>query len=122
MGLLVTVEDQGRGIADTDGPHLFEPFYRGEQASGTRSGTGMGPPSRRGLLGGGARSRVGGKPSRGRRQVLDPGSGAESSRAGGVGRVMTRPARILLVDDEPSIQKGLTPLLASRRLRGAKAR
>ena len=27
---------------------------------------------------------------------------------------MTRPARILLVDDEPSIQKGLTPLLASR--------
>jgi two-component system KDP operon response regulator KdpE len=27
---------------------------------------------------------------------------------------MTRPARILLVDDETSIQKGLTPLLASR--------
>jgi two-component system KDP operon response regulator KdpE len=27
---------------------------------------------------------------------------------------MTRPARILLVDDEISIQKGLTPLLASR--------
>jgi two-component system KDP operon response regulator KdpE len=27
---------------------------------------------------------------------------------------MTRAARILLVDDEPSIQKGLTPLLASR--------
>jgi len=27
---------------------------------------------------------------------------------------LTRPARILLVDDEPSIQKGLTPLLASR--------
>src|ERR1700730_6130620 len=27
---------------------------------------------------------------------------------------MARPARILLVDDEPSIQKGLTPLLASR--------
>jgi two-component system KDP operon response regulator KdpE len=27
---------------------------------------------------------------------------------------MTRPARILLVDDELSIQKGLTPLLASR--------
>ena len=27
---------------------------------------------------------------------------------------MKRPARILLVDDEPSIQKGLTPLLASR--------
>ena len=27
---------------------------------------------------------------------------------------MTRPARILLVDDEASIQKGLTPLLASR--------
>jgi two-component system KDP operon response regulator KdpE len=27
---------------------------------------------------------------------------------------VTRPARILLVDDEPSIQKGLRPLLASR--------
>ena len=27
---------------------------------------------------------------------------------------MTRAARILLVDDEPSIQKGLRPLLASR--------
>jgi CheY-like chemotaxis protein len=27
---------------------------------------------------------------------------------------MKRPARILLVDDEPSIQKGPTPLLASR--------
>jgi two-component system, OmpR family, KDP operon response regulator KdpE len=27
---------------------------------------------------------------------------------------VTRPARILLVDDEPSIHKGLTPLLASR--------
>lgn len=27
---------------------------------------------------------------------------------------MTRPARILLIDDEPSIPKGLTPLLASR--------
>jgi CheY-like chemotaxis protein len=26
---------------------------------------------------------------------------------------MTRPARILLVDDEPSIQKGLTPLASA---------
>ena len=49
-GLLVTVEDQGNGIADTDGPHLFEPFYRGEQGGRHTSGTGMGLAIARGLL------------------------------------------------------------------------
>jgi two-component system sensor histidine kinase KdpD len=49
-GLLLTVEDQGRGIADIDGPHLFEPFYRGGQGGRHTSGTGMGLAIARGLL------------------------------------------------------------------------
>jgi two-component system, OmpR family, sensor histidine kinase KdpD len=49
-GLLVTVEDQGRGIADIDRPHLFEPFYRGQQGGRHTSGTGMGLAIARGLL------------------------------------------------------------------------
>ena len=98
-----------RRIADTDGPHLSNRSIVAWRPH--TSAPVWGSLSRAGV---GERSRVGGKPSRGRRQVLDPRSGAEPSRTGGVGRVMTRPARILLVDDEPSIQKGLTPLLASR--------
>jgi K+-sensing histidine kinase KdpD len=49
-GLLVTVEDQGRGIADADRSRLFEPFYRGEQGHRHQSGTGMGLAIARGLL------------------------------------------------------------------------
>jgi signal transduction histidine kinase len=37
----ITVEDRGRGIAARDLPHLFEPFYRGRDASRVR-GTGLG--------------------------------------------------------------------------------
>lgn len=49
-GLLVTVEDEGRGIAPSDRPRLFEPFYRGEQGPRHTSGTGMGLAIARGLL------------------------------------------------------------------------
>ena len=49
-GLLVTVEDQGRGIADADGSRLFEPFFRGEQGGRHGAGTGMGLAIARGLL------------------------------------------------------------------------
>jgi two-component system, OmpR family, sensor histidine kinase KdpD len=49
-GLLVTVEDQGRGIADGDGSRLFEPFFRGEQGRRHTAGTGMGLAIARGLL------------------------------------------------------------------------
>jgi two-component system, OmpR family, sensor histidine kinase KdpD len=49
-GLLVTVDDEGSGIADTDGPRLFEPFFRGEQGRWHTSGTGMGLAIARGLL------------------------------------------------------------------------
>ena len=40
-GVAITVEDQGRGIAARDLPHLFEPFYRGRDAASTR-GSGLG--------------------------------------------------------------------------------
>jgi two-component system sensor histidine kinase KdpD len=49
-GLLVTVEDQGHGIAASDQPRLFEPFYRGEQGPRHTVGTGMGLAITRGLL------------------------------------------------------------------------
>jgi two-component system sensor histidine kinase KdpD len=49
-GLLVTVEDEGRGIAPSDKARLFEPFYRGEQGPRHRLGTGMGLAITRGLL------------------------------------------------------------------------
>jgi signal transduction histidine kinase len=38
--IAITVEDHGRGIAATDARHLFEPFYRGRNA--TARGTGLG--------------------------------------------------------------------------------
>ena len=49
-GLLVTVDDEGSGIAESDGARLFEPFFRGEQGRWHTSGTGMGLWIVRGLL------------------------------------------------------------------------
>ncbi len=49
-GLLVTVDDEGHGIAAGDKPRLFEPFYRGEQGHRHTVGTGMGLAITRGLL------------------------------------------------------------------------
>lgn len=50
QGLLMTVDDEGRGISPADGERLFEPFYRGEQGPRHSSGTGMGLAIARGLL------------------------------------------------------------------------
>ena len=49
-GLLVTVEDEGRGIADAEGSRLFERFFRGDQGRRHVAGTGMGLAIARGLL------------------------------------------------------------------------
>jgi two-component system sensor histidine kinase KdpD len=49
-GLLVSVRDQGAGIAAADLPHLFDRFYRGGAARKHASGTGMGLAITRGLL------------------------------------------------------------------------
>lgn len=38
----VVVEDSGPGIADTDLPHLFEPYFRADQARTRGAGTGLG--------------------------------------------------------------------------------
>lgn len=48
--LVVHVRDEGRGIADSDLPHLFERFYRGTAATARPPGTGMGLWIVRGLL------------------------------------------------------------------------
>lgn len=41
--LVITVSDRGPGIAASDRPHLFEPFYRGRVVDGCHSpGTGLG--------------------------------------------------------------------------------
>lgn len=49
-GLGLTVQDQGRGIVDSQLPHLFERFYRGAEAHRHVSGTGMGLAIVQGLL------------------------------------------------------------------------
>jgi K+-sensing histidine kinase KdpD len=48
-GLLFSVEDNGPGISSTDLPHLFERFYRGDEARMYSSGTGMGLSITQGL-------------------------------------------------------------------------
>jgi two-component system sensor histidine kinase KdpD len=49
-GLLISVRDQGAGIAKADLPYLFERFYRGGAAWQYASGTGVGLAITRGLL------------------------------------------------------------------------
>jgi two-component system, OmpR family, sensor histidine kinase KdpD len=49
-GLVITVRDEGAGIAETDLPHVFDRFYRGAAAATRTSGTGMGLWIVRGLM------------------------------------------------------------------------
>jgi signal transduction histidine kinase len=50
-GVLVTVEDSGSGFKTADLPHLFEQFYRGEQArSRATGGAGLGLAISRGII------------------------------------------------------------------------
>jgi len=49
-GLLVVVEDNGPGISPVDLSHIFERFYRGEQAKRNTTGTGMGLSISKGLI------------------------------------------------------------------------
>jgi hypothetical protein len=41
-GLRLAVEDSGDGIAEEDLPHVFDPFFRADQARTSGSGTGLG--------------------------------------------------------------------------------
>jgi two-component system OmpR family sensor kinase len=47
--ILITVKDTGIGIPAQDLPHIFERFYRGENATGTQ-GTGLGLPIARWIV------------------------------------------------------------------------
>lgn len=50
-GVLVTVEDSGPGFAAADLPHVFEQFYRGEQARSRSTGSaGLGLAIARGII------------------------------------------------------------------------
>ncbi len=40
--VLISVADEGPGVAPADLPHVFEKFYRGRDASGTARGSGLG--------------------------------------------------------------------------------
>lgn len=42
MEVQITVADRGPGIAPKDLPHIFEPFYRGQNVAATTSGAGLG--------------------------------------------------------------------------------
>ncbi len=113
-GLTIAVRDRGPGIASTDLPHLFERFYRGAESKRRVAGTGMGLAIARGLL----------AAERGRIWADNcPEGGARLTMVIPAARrpatpleyhVMTKPVRILLVDDEVSIQRAVAPLLRSR--------
>ena len=39
---MVTLEDEGSGVADADQPFIFDKFFRGQHQKAGTSGTGMG--------------------------------------------------------------------------------
>jgi signal transduction histidine kinase len=50
-GVVVAVEDDGPGFGDTDLAHVFEQFYRGEQARSRETGNaGLGLAIARGVI------------------------------------------------------------------------
>ena len=77
----VVVEDTGMGIAPGELPHVFERFYRGEEARGVTEGAGLGLSiARRIVAGHGARIDVRSAPGRGTRvTVVFPAGGARGA-------------------------------------------
>jgi signal transduction histidine kinase len=77
----VVVEDTGMGIAAGELPHVFERFYRGEEARGVTEGAGLGLSiARRIVAGHGGRIDVRSQPGRGTRvTVVFPAAGARSA-------------------------------------------
>ncbi len=49
-GIVVTVEDNGIGIAQEDLEHIFDRYYRGGNASGHTDGTGLGLPVAKAII------------------------------------------------------------------------
>jgi signal transduction histidine kinase len=77
----VVVEDTGMGIAPGELPHVFERFYRGEEARGVTEGAGLGLSiARRIVSGHGGRIEVRSEPGRGTRvTVTFPPGGARGA-------------------------------------------
>jgi two-component system sensor histidine kinase KdpD len=48
--IMLTVTDEGQGIAKDDLPHVFEKFYRGRKVDGRSVGTGLGLAICRGII------------------------------------------------------------------------
>jgi signal transduction histidine kinase len=49
---VVSIEDTGIGVAAADLPHIFEPFYRGQNVDRRTSGTGIGLSGARQIVAG----------------------------------------------------------------------
>ncbi len=113
-GFRLAVRDHGTGIDIADLPHLFDRFYRGANAKGRASGTGMGLWHRARAGGRRRRPGLGRERARGWRHLhhRDARRGARGGRA--ARPLMVASARILLVDDEAAIQRAVAPLLRAR--------
>jgi nitrogen-specific signal transduction histidine kinase/CheY-like chemotaxis protein len=108
--VFVSVEDDGVGIAPTDLPHVFEPFFTCPSAS---AGVGLGLAICRNVVTAlGGTITVTSEPDRGSRftvSLKESGAVAASDvgiRAGSRERVTNR-ARILIIDDEPLLGQTL---------------
>ena len=110
--VVLTVTDEGPGVKSTDLDRIFEKFYRGGRADGRKPGTGLAtldlprPDRGDGRNDRGAKS--GGQASR------DPPRHPTARRPGEarrVGRRAMKGPRILVVDDEPQIQRFLSVAL-----------
>ena len=109
------VRDHGPALLPADLPHLFERFFRGAAGGQRTAGTGMGLAIARGLLAAEAGPRSGPRTHADGGATFTIAIARRRVRRPPIGRAaMTTTPRILLVDDEVSIQRAVAPLLRSR--------
>jgi signal transduction histidine kinase len=114
----VAVKDTGRGIKADDLPHVFEMFYQGADASGERSGLGLGLTLVKSLVemhGGSVEARSGGDGQGSEFTIVLPVlAGAEHvdrSKVSTPTSLQSVPRRILVVDDNRDAADSLAQLL-----------